>query len=325
MKITAWTWNEQPEPSALVLKQQELPDPEPDEVLVANKAVALNPVDWKVLRSTTLGWKPGHIPGVDASGVVVSCGANVKIPIGTRVAYHQNLQSNGSFATHTLVATKALLQLPDSVSFSSSAAVPCPGLTAWQALAKFPDSPERDVLVIGGGSATGTYLIQLALKRNYRVWTTASSRHHDALLKAGVAGVFDYRDASWHSKLSSALEGRALYAAIDNIGEASARALAPLIGYNGHLVCIAGRLNTPALPAFTTVISLHEVALGAIYQHGADVNWEIFRASGNELLSLIGSGDMRPPQIVKFQFDRLSDALAALKSGTQQGKLIAEL
>lgn len=321
MQTTAWVWMGQSEPASLQLTQKQLPNPQPDEVLVANKAVALNPVDWKILRGAT----PGHIPGVDAAGVVVAAGANANVSVGARVAFHHDLTKDGTFATHTIVAAKALLGIPEGVRFVSAAAVPCPGLTAWQSIAKFPQAPGRDVLVTGGGSATGTYLIQLAIKRGYRVWTTASPRQHNKLLKTGVAGVFDYHDATWQDALLKALDGRRLYAAIDNIGEQNARSLAPLVGYNGHLVCIAGRLNAPPLPAFSTVISLHEIALGAIYQHGSEPNWVSLRQAGAELLGDIATGAMRTPEIAAFSFEQLPEALAALRSGTQQGKLVAEL
>lgn len=325
MEIKAWVWTGNTEPSGLQQTQRQISGPQPDEVLVENQAVALNPVDWKLLQSTNTGWPLGHIPGVDAAGIVLAAGANANVLVGTRVAYHHDLRRDGTYATHTVVAAKALLKVPDAVSFTSAAAVPCPGLTAWQALAKVPEAPGRDVLIIGGGSATGTYLTQLAIQRGYRVWTTASTKHRESLLKAGVAGIFDYRDTGWRDALLRDLEGRRLYAAVDNIGEQHAKSLVPLIGYNGHLVCIMGRLNSPAVPPFSTVISLHEVALGAIYQYGREENWEELRRSGAQLLNGIARGTMKTPAIATFQFDQLPDALAALKAGKQPGKLIAEL
>ena len=325
MQVKAWLWNEPTEPSNLQLAHREIPAPHPGEVLIENKAIALNPVDWKLVRSKTNGWQPGHIPGVDAAGTVVACGEHTNIPIGTRVAVHHDLTKDGTFATHTVVAAKALLKIPDSVSFASAATIPCPGLTAWQAISKVPVIAERDIVITGGASATGTWLVQLAVQRGYRVWTTASRQHHSQLLELGAEGVFDYHDPNWLDALQQALEGRRLYAAIDNIGSQHARTLAPLISYNGHLVCIAGRLPEPPLPAFSTVISLHEVALGAIYQHGHDQDWAALRHAGAELLNGIASGSLRTPEITSFSFDRLAEALATLQAGKQHGKLITEL
>ncbi|WP_373695287.1 alcohol dehydrogenase catalytic domain-containing protein [Edaphobacter paludis] len=60
-------------------------------------------MDWKVLSGQLPGWKPGHTPGVDAAGVVVAAGEEASIAVGTRVAYHCDLQRPGSFAAHTVV------------------------------------------------------------------------------------------------------------------------------------------------------------------------------------------------------------------------------
>lgn len=325
MKRIGWAWNGSADPAALQRTEQSLADLAADDVLVENRAVALNPVDWKVIGSTTLGWQPGHIPGVDAAGVVVASGSGAQVSEGMRVMYHQDLMRDGSFATHTAVTAKALHLLPNSISFAEAATIPCPGLTVSQALAKVPDAPGRDVLVIGGGAATGTFLVQLAAQRDFRVWTTASPEHRAALLELGAFGVLDYHAEDWREALEKALEGRRLYAAFDTIGEEYARSLVPLIGYNGHLVCIQGRVNTPVMPAFSTVVSQHEVALGAIYRYGAREDWEQLHRLGAALLTQIAAGKLKTPPRTAFRFAELPQALAGLKSGSLRGKLVAEL
>ncbi|WP_263409881.1 zinc-binding dehydrogenase [Terriglobus tenax] len=320
----AWTWNGDPESSALRLEELSLPAPQPGEVLVANKAVALNPIDWKILGRKS-GWEHGHIPGVDGAGIVVACGEDVVIPTGTRVAYHQDLQRHGSFATHTVVAVKALLPLPEAIRFMDAATVPCPGLTAWMAIDKLPHRVGRDVLVVGAGSAVGTFLVQIALRRGYRVWTTASAQHHAQLLEKGAAGVFDYHDAEWREALLHALGEQHLFAAVDTVNEEHARSLVPLIGYNGHVVCIQGRLNSPASPPVSTVVSQHEVALGAIYRHGNVQDWDDLRGAGAALLQDIAEGNIAPPAICRFEFAHLAEALASLQAGSSNGKLVCEL
>jgi NADPH:quinone reductase-like Zn-dependent oxidoreductase len=325
MKRTGWAWSGVSDPLALQMVETALPVPTGDDVLVANHAVALNPVDWKVLGSTALGWEAGHVPGVDAAGVVLACGPLANVAEGTRVMYHQDLMRDGSFATHTLVAAKALHALPEKVSFAEAATIPCPGLTVSQALAKVPDAPGRDVLVIGGGAATGTFLVQLAAMRGYRVWTTASPEHRTALLKFGAIGVLDYHHDAWREMLEKALDGRRLYAAFDTIGEQHARSLVPLIGYSGHLVCIQGRVNTPVMPEFSTVVSQHEVALGAIYRYGAPEDWAQLHSMGDALSGHVAAGTLKTPTRTAFHFSNLPQALAGLKSGTLRGKLVANL
>jgi NADPH:quinone reductase-like Zn-dependent oxidoreductase len=124
----AWCWHAPGEPDQLTLTRQTLPAPGPDEVLVANRIIAFNPVDWKLIEQGHPHWQPGHVPGVDGMGTLVTLGANVThLRPGTRVAYHTDLHHGGSFARHTLVPARALMPVPDALSDEAAAALPCPG------------------------------------------------------------------------------------------------------------------------------------------------------------------------------------------------------
>ncbi|WP_240161288.1 alcohol dehydrogenase catalytic domain-containing protein [Gluconacetobacter azotocaptans] len=142
----AWAWQQPDEPEQLLLEEQVVAPPGPGEIVVRNTIIALNPVDWKVIAQTPAGWRPGHVPGVDGVGTVSAVGEGVSVPVGARVAYHQGLGKPGSFAGYTTMDPDCALVIPGSVSDESAAGIPCPGLTAWQALAKVPDIPNRDVL-----------------------------------------------------------------------------------------------------------------------------------------------------------------------------------
>ncbi|MGC4007844.1 MAG: hypothetical protein QM805_01910 [Pseudomonas sp.] len=170
-------------------------------MLVANTAIALNPVDWKMIDWGRDDWQPGQVPGVDGVGTVIAMGSEAGLRPGTRVAYHQSLTRGGSFAEYTLLRARAVYPVPDSLDDAIAASLPCPGLTAWQALNKLPVGKNRDVLVTGAGGAVGYLLAQLALQRGLRVWVTAWKKHREHLLQLGVAGVFDYRDGQWTQPL----------------------------------------------------------------------------------------------------------------------------
>ncbi|MGL6477946.1 alcohol dehydrogenase catalytic domain-containing protein [Aeromonas caviae] len=197
----AWCWHAPGEPDQLTLTRQALPTPGPDEVLVANRIIAFNPVDWKLIEQGHPHWQPGHVPGVDGMGTLVALGANVThLRPGTRVAYHTDLRHGGSFRPpHPGVRLAALMPVPDALSDEAAAALPCPGLTAWQALAKLPHctgGPAHH----GAGSSVGRFAVQLALQKGARVFASASPRHHQWLKQLGVQGVSDYRDPTgWPS------------------------------------------------------------------------------------------------------------------------------
>lgn len=320
-----WAWQAPGEPSGLRRESRPLPTPGPGEVLLANRAIGLNPVDWKMIAWGNPAWAPGRVPGVDGCGVAVACGEGVLLPAGGRYAYHQGLARDGSFATHVLVDARGLIPVPDAVDDRFAAALPCPGLTAWQALAKLPGEGGRDVLITGAGGSVGRILAQLALRSGWRVWVTASPRHAADLLAMGVSGCLDYRAPDWQARLQAVLGPRRLHAVFDTVSGDHARGLAAMLGYNGHLVCIQDRIEQAPLPAFTLAISLHEVALNSIHHHATDEDWRLWRAAGQQLFALLAAGQVSLPRIEVSSFAELPEALARLKQGGSSVKHIVML
>ncbi|HCD9746345.1 zinc-binding dehydrogenase [Pseudomonas aeruginosa] len=321
----AWGWTPGAGLDGLHLLRKPLPTPGPGEVLVANRAIALNPVDWKIVEWGHAAWSQDHVPGVDGVGRVVATGAGCDLTLGSRVAYHQWLGRDGSFAEYTLLDADALLVLPGGLDEARAAALPCPALTAWQALEKVPGGGSRDVLVVGAGGAVGLFLAQLAVRRGWRVWATAATEHREPLLGLGVLGVFDYRRADWRDALAQCLGERSLFAVFDTVSGEHAAGLASLLGYNGHLVCIQDRLESAPLPAFGTAISQHEVALNSIHSHAGGADRADLRRAASRLLHDLRDGDLRLPPLLSFDFQALPQALRALRDGSRKGKWIARL
>ncbi len=315
-----WAWREKGEPQTLRSELRPLPEPGPDDVLVANRTIGLNPVDWKMIAWGNPAWTPGRVPGVDGVGVIVSVGRNVRLPVGLRVAYHQSLARDGSFAEFTLADARGIIPIPDSVDNVTAAALPCPALTAWQALEKVPPCDDsRDILVVGAGGAVGLFLSQLALRRRWRVWVTASPAHNQRLLSLGVSGVFDYCTDDWRKRLQNMLGPRKLHAVFDTVSGRHASSLASMIGYNGHLICIQDRIDENPLAPFTTAISLHEVALNSIYMYAAEEDWRDWRDAGASLFDMCSRENLEIPVIETFEFSVLPTALLRIKNKLNSG------
>jgi len=321
----AWAWTSGQGLDGLSLTRKPLVQPGPGQVLVANRAIALNPVDWKIIEWGHPAWSTGRVPGVDGMGVVVAAGAGVTLQPGSRVAYHQSLAIDGSFAEYCLLDAATVLSVPAALDDAAAASLPCPGLTAWQAVEKVPAGEAADVLVIGAGGAVGLLLVQLAAQRGWRVWATASGAHHAKLKSLGVVGVFDYREPDWKTALTTSLGERRLHAVFDTVSGAHAAEMASMLGYNGHLVCIQDRQETAPVPAFSSAISLHEVALNSYHTHASLQDRQTLRRNGEQLLQALLDGSLIGPALQTFDFRELPQALRALKDGAGGGKWVARL
>ncbi len=322
----AWIWQERSEPGALEFKKTTLSALKADHVLIKNKAVGLNPVDWKMLESPPATWQNGHIPGVDGMGEIIALGSAVQhLRIGTRVAYHADLRFAGSFARHTVVAAHALMPIPEALTDSVAAAFPCPAMTAWQAMKRVPELAGSSVLINGAGGTVGGILTQLLSQANARVYTTASEHHHSLLNQKGALGTFDYHQSDWQEQLQSALKGHSLHAAFDMVNQQSAESLGHLLGYYGHLVSVQDRVEKSPVAPFSTSISLHEIALAAIHMHGSPTQWQQLIAAAGQMLEQISRGKLLMPTIKTVAFAALPDALNNMKHHNDGIKYVAEL
>ncbi|KAF5004820.1 hypothetical protein FDECE_8697 [Fusarium decemcellulare] len=185
-----------------------LPELEDDMILVRNAAVALNPIDGKMVGNLA---SAGAIAGMDYTGTVVAMGPKVKaasnIGLGDRVCgavqgMHSLTPNVGAFAQFVGATDVVTLKVPSYMSTQDAATlgsgIGTIGLALFRSLdvPGYPDSPAREkipVLVYGGSTATGTLAIQLLKLSGLSPITTCSPHNFDLVKSFGAEAVFDYR------------------------------------------------------------------------------------------------------------------------------------
>lgn len=294
----AWQFEEAGSP--LLLSSIEPPlNINENEIVVLNKAIGINPVDWKFIKTNPLAWPPGFTPGVDGAGVVIQTGAKVpKEFIGSPVCYHQSLLLPGSFATYTVLKFQRVMRLPENFSLTKAASLPCPMLTAIQAFNKVPSMQSQKVLISGFGAVT-KILIQILQSKGVHIDLLSSSADITEALSLGVNKVL-----RTHSQCQQ--EYRAVF---DAKGKQSATKLASYLIANGHLVCIQDRIDEALFPAFTNSISYHEVALGALHNYGNAQAWAELMIAGEALITQLQKQNVSIDDLKVFPFEKLNEAL----------------
>ena len=71
----SWCWQHRGEPESLSKESKPLANLQPDEVLVENKVIGLNPVDWKLIEWGHDQWQTGQVPGVEIDHGVCGSGS----------------------------------------------------------------------------------------------------------------------------------------------------------------------------------------------------------------------------------------------------------
>ncbi|MBU1621337.1 MAG: zinc-binding alcohol dehydrogenase family protein [Gammaproteobacteria bacterium] len=191
-----------PATDPLSLYDTELPTPTPGEndLLIAVKAVSVNPVDTKIRRNVDTEGQP-RVLGWDAAGVVVSVGSAVTgFQAGDEVWYAGAIDKPGSNSEFQLVDQRIVSHKPRSLSFSEAAALPLTAITAWELLfdrleLHNQNTKGKSLLVIGAAGGVGSVLLQLARqKTQLKVIGTASrAQSKDWVKSLGADVVLDHR------------------------------------------------------------------------------------------------------------------------------------
>jgi len=153
----------------------ELPQPiaTGHDLLVKVKAIAVNPVDYKIRQNVSPAEGDYKVLGWDAVGEVVATGeAATQFKPGDVVYYAGDLNRQGSNAEYQLVDERLVGTKPKSLSDAEAAALPLTTITAWEILFEHlsiqqqsPDSTEKSdevILVVGAAGGVGSIFLQLA-------------------------------------------------------------------------------------------------------------------------------------------------------------------
>ena len=140
------------------LKYEDFPDPKagPGEILVAVRAVSINPIDLKMRSGAAKERFPVTFPGIlgrDVAGVVRELGEGVKdFAVGDRVF----ALADATYAELCVVKAADLAKIPDGVDMTTAAVVPLVSVTGDQ-LMRDATAAQRDqtILLTGAVGSVG--------------------------------------------------------------------------------------------------------------------------------------------------------------------------
>lgn len=228
----------------------ELPDPQPgpEEVVVDVRACGLNRLDlWLEEGALPIPLELPRIPGGEIAGVIAAAGSDVAGRLwkpGDRVAVQSNLfcgrcefclagdeslclrsqllgvQRDGGFAEKTVVPARALVSLPDNVTFEASAALTLAGSTAMHMLTnRVKIQPGKWVLVIAGASGVGSAAIQIAQHLGaYVIATASTAAKRDLAISLGAKAAVDSTREDWPAEVRQLTQKRGVDLVVEHVG-----------------------------------------------------------------------------------------------------------
>lgn len=204
-----------------------VPQPGPNDVVIRNHAVAINPIDFGIQETGIIVTEYPYILGSDAAGEVTHVGSDVKnFKPGDRVIMYTNgidpqqkpNVSNNSFQLYCSTQESLVAKLPEHISFAQGSVLPLALSTAACGLYQedglkleypqlSPKSTGKILLVWGGSTSVGSCAIQLAKASGLEVAATASKKNTEYVKSLGATHVFDYTSPNVVEEVVTAIKG----------------------------------------------------------------------------------------------------------------------
>lgn len=318
--------------------EEDLTDPQPNEVQVEVKCIGLNFADiFAILGLYSATPKGSFVPGLEYSGIIAATGEKVShLKTGDKV---MGITRFGAYASHLNIDQDYLIPLPERWSFEEGAAYLVQGLTAYYGLVYLGRIQKGEtVLIHSAAGGVGLLANRIAKKYNaYTIGTVGSAGKLQILENEGYnQGIV--RDKRFNKNLQEALNGRELNIVMECIGGQifmeGYKALAPqgrLINYGSARY--GGRTDSPnwvklgwkylTRPKIDPqkMIESNKAILGFnliwLYQK---------KALMHQILREMEQLNLRAPYIGHaFDFEDLHKALKLFQSGVTSGKVIIRL
>lgn len=322
-------------PSFDALRRTKLPDPTPGpgDVLVRLHAASLNFVDIAVATGNFPVPKFPMIPVADGAGEVVGSGEGVLglkngdrvIPhfmpfwhggpiTGSNVAGMRGVTLPGSLADFVVLPERALLIMPDHLSFAEAATLPIVATTAWRALKAAAVGPGSVVLLLGTGGVS-VLALQLAKASGATVIITSSSDEKlDRAAALGADTTINYLTfPEWDAEVLKHTNGHGADLVIETGGARTFARSVNAAAFGGVIFSIGFLTGTEA------TLDLLPIIVKGVLVHGNNTGPV---SDLTEAVRAIAAHGIRPVVDREFGIDEAAAAYAHLANGAQHfGKI----
>lgn len=318
-----------------VLRDISQPQISDSEVLIQVKAAAVNPLELLILTGSVKLIQDYPMPltlGNECSGIVEEAGSKVTgFQKGDRVYARLPLNKIGAFAEYVAVDHNAIAKMPEGYDFSTAAAIPLTGLTAYQAIVEELEAKPGETLLIPGGSGSfGQMAVPIAKALGLRVIVTGNARAREQFCFMGVERYIDYQQENYWEQLSD------IDHVIDTLGASEFEHELAVLKQGGRLVSLrtgpnkafAVKHHVSGLKKllFTLAGSKYDKAAG---KQGKEYRFLFVRANGAQLqkiTEIVEQQQIRPAVDSRvFSLSQANEALQLVSKGPINGKVIIQM
>ncbi|MDB4111202.1 NAD(P)H-quinone oxidoreductase [Yoonia sp.] len=311
-------------PDMLQLTTCPMPHPANDQVVIKVAYAGVNRPD--ALQRAGLYNPPkgaSDLPGLEASGEVVACGAGVSsLKVGDQVCA---LLPGGGYAEYVATPAAHCLPVPRGLSLQQAACLPETFFTVWSnVFMRGRLQAGQRFLVHGGSSGIGTTAIQLAKAFGARVFATAGSAEKCAACEdLGAEAAFNYREDDFVEKMQ-VLGGADLI--LDMVGGPYIQRNLKSLADDGILVQIAFLQGPKVELNLVQLMTRRLTVTGSTLRPQSDfAKAQIAEALRAQVWPLISAGKIKPVMDQEFALADAAAAHARMESSAHIGKIVLKV
>lgn len=311
-------------PEVLQLAERPIPEPAPGQVVIKVAYAGVNRPD-ALQRAGMYAPPPtaSDLPGLEASGEVVSTGAGVsEIAVGDLVCA---LLPGGGYAEYVATPAAHCLALPKGMGLKEAACLPETFFTVWSnVFMRGGLKAGERFLVHGGSSGIGTTAIQLANAFGARVFATAGTDAKcAACMSLGAEAAINYRDTDFVDVLKA--EGGADLV-LDMVGGDYIPRNLKTLAEDGRLVQIAFLQGPKVEVNFALLMTRRLTMTGSTLRPQSDLaKARIAQELREAVWPLLDAGRVAPVMDSEYTLEDASDAHARMESSGHIGKIVLKV
>lgn len=312
-------------PDVLTMRELELPQVRPNDLLVRNASIGVNRADLSH-RKGAYGrafFGDADTTGLEIAGTVVEVGGSVRgFRAGDRV---MGIVGGGAYAEFSRIDHRMAMHVPAGLDLIEAGAVPEVFVTAHEALFHLAGlQAGESVLIHAAAGGVGSAAVQLAHAAGARVFATAGGGKREAVLGFGADVFIDHRAEDFQAVVAQATDGEGVDVVIDFIG-------APYLDRNLRALAMGGRLvlvgllggSADAALAMDVVLYRHLRIFGTVMKsRPPEVKQAMVQRFAQRWLSALASGAIRPAIDSTYALADAAQAHRRMEAGTNVGKLL---
>jgi len=290
------------------LRLEEIPrlSIEDDQILVRVQDAGVNPIDWKIRQGYMKQVMPANFPmtiGQDFAGDVVETGKSARqFVVGQRVFGF----AQGTYAEYVAAPASTIAAIPNSIDFTTAAALPTAGSTALQIVRDVVAAKSgMSILIHGAAGGVGSCASQIAKNLGARVIGTATGGDIEYLKSLGIDEVIDYKRERFEESVTG------MDAVVDLVGGDTLSRSYTVVKKGGVLA--------------TTVQPIDESAAKRAGIKAVQLIMKRNAADLAELARLVEKGVLKPRLSKTMNLSQAKEAQELSEAGETKGKVVLKV